>query len=626
MGKSIVRSLGAFVGFGLLLAACSGAQTPVGGSGGGGAMDGNGGNGGNSGSVGSGGSPSGCVPGAKRCDGSSVKVCDDVGAQEIIAQTCLPSQSCVLGSCVTTCVPNTEFCQDGGVWKCDSSGLSTRDQQCAASLFCRVDGDKASCSSQACTANQPVCDGDVATTCKSDSSGPAAGGVDCSDSKQACYGGQCLEVACKSGTKVCEHGDVYLCTHNGTEISLLTECGPSEVCDAEMGSCRAKVCDPGKVSCDGTRVQTCNAFGSAWLPGSLECAADGKICVNGSCKKQICAANRSYCQDGSVYNCDSSGSASTLSQTCNPQTQHCYAYGSFATCQANECHAGDKLCDGNVIKVCNADGSIPASGTSCTDTQYCENAECKPRPCTLGTYYCKSSDVYYCDFSGPSLSQDCVGDTACKVLGTSGATCAPLACSPSSSACLGNQIGTCASDGLSLSQVTSDCTATASICTADLKCAKSTSDTFGVAEATEPIYASSLVGDVIDVDSARKLTELSAQLVFVGSRELRWIIYEVVGQTFVPKVDKIVSALNGSTGFIGSGPLNFQLAAGKRYLFGVVISGGDAIDYIDSVPFPGKVSFGTLMGRVITFYPSTFDVFSIDSNYVSQMKVTTEPI
>ncbi|MEI9951794.1 MAG: hypothetical protein WDO74_23140 [Pseudomonadota bacterium] len=620
MGKSIARRVGAIIALGLLLAACSGSEQKP---------EGSFGNvGGSSGSVGSsdnGGSPSVCVVGSKRCDGLNIKVCDETRTERI-AQTCSASQSCANGACVgSTCVPNTKFCQDGAVWKCDDSGTSTRDQQCSVGLFCRADGDDASCSSQACAPSQPVCNREVATICETDGSGPISGGADCSKSKRACYGGQCRDIACSNGTKLCQHGDVYVCSQNGTDFSLLADCRTGEVCDGDMGSCRAQLCDPGKVSCDGTRVQTCNAFGSAWLPGALDCAEDGKICVSGSCKKQICSANRSYCQDGNLYGCDSTGTGSTLKASCRADTEHCTTYnsGSSGYCEPNACHAGDKLCVDNMIKVCNADGSLPASGTPCGDTQYCENAQCKERGCVPGAYFCKGADVYYCDFSGPYLQEQCVAETACKPLGTSGAACTPLACSPSSSACVGNQIGICSTDGQSLSQVTEDCTATTNVCTADLKCAKSVTDAVGVDESVEPIYGGNLLGDVIDVDSSRKLTELQTRLVFAGVRELRWIVYELSGQTFVAKVDKVVSSSAG-TGFIASGPLSFQLTAGKRYLLAVVVSGGDAVDYIDGYPFAANVSFGTVVGRVVSYYPGSFDIFSIDRGYVTQMKMTTE--
>jgi hypothetical protein len=634
MGRSIGRSVGAIIGFGVLLGACSGTRSegsgPNGGLGGSGPIGAAGSFGG--GSVASGGvSGVSCMPGAKRCDGSTVRQCDESGSKETITQTCLATQTCSNGACAAGgCVPNTSACKDGAVWKCDERGVSSLGEQCAPGLFCRVDSDVASCSAQACTPGLPVCNGNVASTCSADGSGVVSGGVDCAKSNRACEGGQCYDIVCKVGEKSCQHNDVYLCSHNGTDVSLLTACHSDEVCDADMGSCRKKLCDPGKAACDGTRAQVCNEFGSAWLPGATECATDGKICVGGSCKKQVCAASRSFCQDGNVYNCDASGTTATLSQTCNSSTEHCATYngGSFGYCKSNDCHAGDSVCDGDVIKVCNADGSLPASGTACSDSQVCENAKCKDRPCVPGSYFCKGADVYYCDFGSPFmfLQQTCDGDSACKAVGAAGATCAPFACSPSSTACVGDKIGTCATDGQSLSAVTTDCTATSNVCTIELKCAKSATDIIGTSEKAELISGSNAIVDVIDVDSTRKLTELQAQLVFTGTLELRWIVYELSGQTFSAKYDKLVSGVTGtgSIGFVSSGALNYKLTAGKRYALGVVISGGDAFDYLDSTPFTRDVSFGTVTGRVITYYPGAFDAFSVDMTYVSPMKVSTE--
>lgn len=637
MGRSV--GVGVIIGLGALLAACSGTRSggpdtggPItfgvgggGGSGGGGTAPGFGG------SVGAiGGSSAFCSSSVRHCDGMTVKMCDDTipSRGEIIVQTCSSSQTCSNGACVSSCAPKTSTCKDGAVWKCDDSGVGSLAEQCAMGLFCRVDGDKASCSAQACTPGQAVCDGNVATTCRPDGSGVAPGGVDCSKSNQACDAGQCHGIVCTAGEKSCQHGDVYLCTRNGTDVSLLAGCHTDEVCDADMGSCRKKLCDPGKAACDGTRAQTCNEFGSGWAPGSTDCAADGKICVNGGCKKQLCAASRSFCQDGNVYNCDATGTTSMLSQTCNVATEHCTTYsgGSYGYCKTNDCHAGDSVCDGNVVKVCNADGSLPASGTACSDTQICDNAQCKDRPCTPGNYFCKGVDVYYCDFSSPYLylSQSCGPDSVCKAIGSSGANCAPLACSPGSTACIGNKLGTCGSDGQSLSAVTTDCSATSTVCTAALACAASATDAIGQAENAEVLSASNLIGDVIDVDSTRTLTELQMSLVLSGPRELRWIVYEQSGQSFVARVDKVVSAVAG-TGFVSSGAFNYKLGSGKRYLLGVVVTGGDAVDYIDTMPFGTDVSFGTVTGRVYSYYPGSFDAYAMDPNYVSQMKIVTAP-
>jgi len=119
------------------------------------------------------------------------------------------------------------------------------------------------------------------------------------------------------------------------------------------------------------------------------------------------------------------------------------------------------------------------------------------------------------------------------------------------------------------------------------------------------------------------LTELQTQFVLTGPRELRFIVYELSGQYYVPRYDKLVSTAS-TTGFVSSGALNYKLSAGKRYILGVVVNGGDAVDYIDSLPYGRDVSFGTVVGRVVNWYPNSFDVSSMDMNYVSQMKVVTE--
>ena len=127
MAKSIARSVGAIIGVGFLLAACSGTkQVPSGGLG-------DGGSGGFSGGS-TAGPPSGvgggtCIANSKRCDGSNVKLCDSQGLNETISQACLPSQTCSAGACVAgSCIPNSQFCKDGALWACDPKGVATISQ------------------------------------------------------------------------------------------------------------------------------------------------------------------------------------------------------------------------------------------------------------------------------------------------------------------------------------------------------------------------------------------------------------------------------------------------------------------------------------------------------------------
>jgi hypothetical protein len=587
-----------------------------------------------------------CEPGVSRCDGVLVKACSESGQQETVVQVCQASQICSGGVCLgagsspggggtmgggtmggePACIANSKFCNEGAIWKCDASGsASTLIERCSGGLFCHAGDAGVSCAAQACSSGDALCEGNVATTCLNDGSGPKPGGTDCGDSKQACYQGKCRDIACIPSSKLCQHDDVYLCGQNGTETTLFADCQANEVCDADAGACRPRLCDPGKAVCDGTRAVTCNAFGSAWQADSQDCAEEGKLCSSGACKKQMCGPSTTFCQDGSVYNCDSTGTQATLSQTCNSQYEHCEAYnsGTYAYCRYNDCQAGQTLCSGNVIKTCNDDGSLPSTGTTCASDQYCENAECKDLDCTPGTYMCETGDVYYCNYNAaPQVVETCYDGTVCKAVGASGATCSPLACSPDASACIGNKIGTCAADGQSLASVSSDCTASSSICTADLKCATTTQDGIGVGENLETLYAGTLIANAVEVTSSRLLTDLQMYLVLPSPRELRWVIYELSGSTYVAKNDSVSSAIAG-TGYVGISGLSYPLKAGKRYLFGVVISGGDSVDSLDTAPFSQAISFGTLLGRVSSSYWPSLDASNVNTAYLSQMKVAS---
>ncbi len=618
MGRSIAQRVVSIVGVALLLAACSSSKRTS-------SSDMPGGS--NEAGADQGGDVS-CEPGARRCDGLNVKVCDATGTFERIDKTCMPTDACSDGVCITAaCAPGVAFCQGQALYRCDAKGQSsTLVMTCAAGLYCRDDADNAGCSAQACTPGAAICSGSSATVCLNGGSGPKPGGVDCEQSKQSCYNGSCRDLACTPGTKLCQHDDVYLCGNNGTELILWADCAAGEICDGDLNACRAKLCDPGKVQCEGTRAVTCNGYGSGWLPDSVDCAADDLACSNGSCKEKLCAPNRTFCDDGDVYQCDSSGTSSSLYDACDPIYEHCTTYGagSSAYCYYNQCQPGEKLCSSNMIVTCRDDGTLPPSGDTCGNDQYCENAQCKDVGCTPGEYFCQGRDVYYCQTGAPPyVAETCYDERPCKASGGS-AACTPRACTPSAKACIDNQVGTCAAGGASLASVTDVCAKSATVCTADFKCAASATDTLGVAENIEVIYSGSLVATAISVSSTRTLSELQAQLVLAAPRELRWVIYELVGSTYVAKVDKLVSSVTGS-GFLSSGPLTFQLVAGKTYLFGVAVSGGDAVRYYDTAPFSQNVSFGTIIGGTYVSYTSNLPSGSVWSEQATQMRAITAP-
>ena len=200
MGKNISKA-GWLFGLGLVLGACSGSSKTTPG----------------------GGQTDACSEGARICEGLNVKVCGADGKQTV-AETCMPPQSCAEGACVNTaCVPNTRFCKDGHVFRCDSQGAgSTLDETCSTSEFCLEEDGDAECSDTACTANEPMCDDTIATVCKPDGSGPKPGGQDCGAGDQVCYQG-----TCRASAKLERRAWPSICPHVDAVDVLRTICRPA---------------------------------------------------------------------------------------------------------------------------------------------------------------------------------------------------------------------------------------------------------------------------------------------------------------------------------------------------------------------------------------------------------------
>lgn len=255
---------------------------------------------------------------------------------------------------------------------------------------------------------------------------------------QTCFDGACIEphgepsvpdkppvntTTCTADAKSCQGGNVYLCRSDGTGVALLQACLEGQTCDGELLACRPRVCDPGKVTCEGTRALTCNAFGSAWLSNVVDCAANGKVCLAGVCVVQECTPNSAYCQGGNVYFCNNSGNGGDLLRVCEPKTQYCEGNVAVGVgCRQNECEIGKAVCDGNTAKVCGPDGKLPPAGTDCGPKHYCGETGCTALTCTPGVSFCEGDELYECDERGPPRLVAYCGVDTCKA-GPDGATC-----------------------------------------------------------------------------------------------------------------------------------------------------------------------------------------------------------
>jgi len=554
-----------------------------------------------------------CTPESLSCDGANVVVCNADGSATRVTKTCSLNQVCSAGECHDiVCVPNTRYCTGQDVWRCSADGTAaTLTKHCSDKQFCLEESGDADCSATKCVAGAALCSDDRATTCLPDGSGPAPGADDCAAHGQACYEGECRDLACTPGHKLCDHDNVYLCTENGTATTLFSECvHATEYCDPVTAACRARICTPGTSGCDGTRVATCDSLGSRWVASDTDCDQQGKICLNGSCKSVVCTANQYLCSQGDIYLCNSNGTASTLYQNCTSNNSRCQLVGvNYAYCASNPCTANAKSCSGNTILTCNADGTAwLAGGTDCAASgKACQNGACIAPVCTPYSVYCSGSEVRQCAYDGATwyVSATCGGGTSCLAQNDS-ASCQRTPCSASSVACLSEQLGTCAADGSSLASVTSDCGAQSKVCTA-AGCADVAVDTLGSGNQIET-PTDALLGNQIRVQTTRTLTQIEAYLSLPASRALTWVVYEIVGSGQYFSLVYSAATTGTGTGFQSSGSLSYSLQAGKTYLLGVNIT-GSYVAYYTSPVEPRTLSFATALGAT-TAYAAVNSVYA----------------
>lgn len=230
-----------------------------------------------------------CPPNQAACLGQAAVVCDSAGAGYVDAGTdcAAQGQSCSAGQCVDrVCTPNQLACVAGNVVRCAADGLSQplRDT-CTAQEYCSPSSPV--CLKKVCAAGSTGCAGTKIGTCDAQGSGYTAGSVDCADAPgMTCVAGQCVAQVCDPTQPLhCDYSTLFRCNEFGSARTTVEYCGRWTTCVASPGYCAPTVCRAGEGACDGQRATTCNADGSAFLPGGTDCAT--QYCVGGVCADQL---------------------------------------------------------------------------------------------------------------------------------------------------------------------------------------------------------------------------------------------------------------------------------------------------------------------------------------------------
>jgi hypothetical protein len=296
-----------------------------------------------------------CPPGEIGCDASRrfTLTCAVNGLEIVRTTDCnAAGQICADGVCLPVeCTANQLFCIGNASYECDHTGTaSTFLEECGVRQYC--DTDSGTCKNQDCAPGQTRCEGNVVIAC--DGNGQGSSTMDCGDSDQSCFEGECLPTVCNLGDTSCGvNNEILECIANGTATQSTGFCLAAQYCDPGDGTsaiCVPDVCEQGEPACIGSLAGTCNASGSGLEPGSQDCGApsfedagpDAAATPTGGCYNGVCACQpgESWCIDGDAWRCSYNLASDMylprLSQTCADDCRPIVCYGD-EPCGGAEC-------------------------------------------------------------------------------------------------------------------------------------------------------------------------------------------------------------------------------------------------------------------------------------------------
>ena len=325
---------------------------------------------------------------------------------KIVCAEC-PAQSCGDGRCEGTerpgCEPGAEGCfpcaEDCGQATCgdgDCTGTENPDtcpQDCA----------------NACVPNQAICVGTLLQVCAADGSTYAE--VDCAEAGMACVQGQCVAAGsvCQPGAKRCEGHVLVTCNPAGTAESSV-DCAASDMTCGVQGCVATDVCGNG----------LCEQGEDASCPQDCAATCGNDVCENG--EPSACPQDCEDCGDGVC----GSGELDSCPQDCGV------------------CIPSERLCLGNIMRVCNANGTQFDDIDCGVFDQLCGAGSCvQPQQCGNGVCEIGESATCEADCAEPCGNGVCTGG---ETFDTCALDCGPIC---GDGACQGHETGvSCVADCL----------------------------------------------------------------------------------------------------------------------------------------------------------------------------------
>ena len=301
-----------------------------------------------------------CVEGARRCEGTSLEICDGavawrrlVDCERAFASPCAEEDGRAF--CDTeeaTCDPDRLRCSPdwAGIERCVEGVGFQREEVCNVGERC----EDAACVAAVCRPGALRCDGAQTLERCFDGSAwvrePCGEGLYCNPQEGPEGLPECLERRCVPGSLLCTDArSLQRCENDGVRLSLEAQCDGGETC--RDGACVPPLCVAGTFRCTELGRERCTADGNSFAP--LPCAG-GERCVDGLCVQEVCTPGERFCDtEGRVVACDEAGTSATPIQTCDGLCE-------AGACQAPRC--GDGIVQTTLGETCDDGNELPCDG------------------------------------------------------------------------------------------------------------------------------------------------------------------------------------------------------------------------------------------------------------------------
>jgi hypothetical protein len=290
-------------------------------------------------------------------------------------------------------------------------------------------------------------------------------------------------------------------------------------------------------------------------------------------------------------------------------------------CAHPVCDPGSSRCEGTTLYTCDKHGQYVGK----VDVKACPPPPGATPICEPDARRCQDGLFQVCSEDGLKWSNAaaCPSGWHCADLGGSG-ECIVNVCQAELATCLGDQAGPCGPNESEVSYVTQDCKAQGMVCTAVGDCAATAVDQMGPTPDSKGDVKDWVDLLILDVHTDRTLTELAAHLDLATAGEVGWLVYEYENGGYSLKHEDTTSVDAGDAVF-ASHPLDVQLKAGHRYVFGVRVAAQGSF-YVQQVYKSRRLTFANVVGSKgydgdYKNLPSYLD----PNDYESQLRITTAP-